>query len=61
MPTLATKRASRRWGTRFSLSDHLKKNPMGLDIIELILRTEEVFGITIPDEDAGQASTVGLL
>jgi acyl carrier protein len=34
---------------------------MGLDVVELVMRTEEVFDITIPDEDAERASTVGKL
>jgi acyl carrier protein len=32
---------------------------MGLDLVELVMQTEEVFGITIPDAEAAQASTVG--
>lgn len=32
---------------------------MGLDIVELVLRTEEVFSITIEDSDAEQLRTVG--
>ena len=32
---------------------------MGLDVVELVMRTEEVFGITIDDFDAGQIQTVG--
>lgn len=32
---------------------------MGLDIVELVLRTEEAFSITIEDSDAGQVQTVG--
>lgn len=32
---------------------------MGLDVVEVFLRTEEVFGITIADEDAERALTVG--
>ena len=32
---------------------------MGLDVVEIVLRTEEVFGIDIPDEEAGSAVTVG--
>jgi hypothetical protein len=34
---------------------------MGLDVVEIVMRTEEVFGITIADADAEQASTVGKL
>jgi acyl carrier protein len=32
---------------------------MGLDIVELVMRTEEVFSITIEDSDAEQVHTVG--
>jgi acyl carrier protein len=32
---------------------------MGMDIVELIMRTEEVFGVTIDDTDAEQIQTVG--
>jgi acyl carrier protein len=32
---------------------------MGLDIVELVMRTEEVFSIAIEDSDAGQVQTVG--
>ncbi|GAA3749498.1 acyl carrier protein [Terriglobus aquaticus] len=32
---------------------------MGLDTIEIILRTEEVFGISLPDSDCAQVRTVG--
>src|SRR5580704_14926847 len=32
---------------------------MGLDVVELLMRTEEVFGISIDDFDAGQIRTVG--
>jgi acyl carrier protein len=32
---------------------------MGLDIVELVMRCEEDFGITIADADAGQMYTVG--
>ena len=34
---------------------------MGLDAVELILRTEDEFGITIADDEAETASTVGRL
>lgn len=34
---------------------------MGLDAVEIILRCEEVFGIAIPDDEAGQIDTVGQL
>jgi acyl carrier protein len=32
---------------------------MGLDLVEVVMRTEEVFSISIPDEDAEQIRTVG--
>jgi acyl carrier protein len=32
---------------------------MGLDIVELVIRTEEVFGITIENSDAEKIRTVG--
>jgi len=32
---------------------------MGLDIIELVMRTEETFGVNIEDGAAGQIQTVG--
>ncbi len=32
---------------------------MGLDVVELVIHTEEVFDITIDDFDAGQIQTVG--
>jgi acyl carrier protein len=32
---------------------------MGLDIVELVIRTEEVFGITIENYDAEKIRTVG--
>ena len=32
---------------------------MGLDTVELVLRTEEVFGISLPDEECEQIVTVG--
>jgi acyl carrier protein len=32
---------------------------MGLDTVEIILRTEEVFAIDLPDEECGQVVTVG--
>jgi hypothetical protein len=32
---------------------------MGLDAVEIILRTEELFAITIPDDEAGNVRTVG--
>jgi acyl carrier protein len=32
---------------------------MGLDIVEIVMRCEENFGITIKDEDAEQMHTVG--
>ena len=32
---------------------------MGLDAVEIILRTEELFGIVITDEEAGAVRTVG--
>lgn len=34
---------------------------MGLDAVEMILRCEEVFGVSIPDEDVFQIATVGQL
>ena len=34
---------------------------MGLDVVEVVMRTEEVFGINVPNEDAEQATTVGRL
>ena len=34
---------------------------MGLDVVEIVMRTEEVFGITIPDGEAEAAVTVGKL
>ena len=34
---------------------------MGLDVVELVMRTEEVFGIAIADEDAEHANSVGKL
>ena len=30
-----------------------------MDMVELVMRTEEIFGITIDDSDAGQIQTVG--
>lgn len=32
---------------------------MGLDVIEIILTTEDVFSISIPDAEAGKISTFG--
>ena len=32
---------------------------MGLDTVELVLRTEEVFGISLPDEECERIITVG--
>jgi acyl carrier protein len=32
---------------------------MGLDSVEVVLRTEELFAITIPDDEAGRVRTVG--
>jgi len=32
---------------------------MGLDLVELVMACEERYGIIVPDEDAGQFSTVG--
>jgi len=32
---------------------------MGLDTVEIVLRTEEVFGISLPDEECAQIITVG--
>jgi acyl carrier protein len=32
---------------------------MGLDIVELVMRTEETFAIEIPDDEAEQIRTVG--
>lgn len=34
-------------------------NADSLDIVELMMELEENFGITIPDEDATQMSTIG--
>ncbi len=31
---------------------------MGLDTVEIVLRTEEVFGISLPDEECGKIFTV---
>ena len=39
--------------------DAASEEVMGLDIVELFMRVEEEFGIDIPDEEAGQANTVG--
>ena len=36
-----------------------RKQPMGLDSVEMILRTEEEFSITISDEEAAASVTVG--
>jgi hypothetical protein len=33
----------------------------GLDLSEVVMRTEEVFSISIPDEDAERICTVGVL
>ena len=32
---------------------------MGLDAVEIVLRTEELFAITIEDDEAGTVRTVG--
>jgi hypothetical protein len=32
---------------------------MGLDTVELVLRTEDVFAVYLPDEECGQIRTVG--
>ena len=32
---------------------------MGLDTVEIVLRTEDVFGISLPDEECGKIVTVG--
>jgi len=32
---------------------------MGLDTVELVLRTEDVFAVYMPDEECGQIRTVG--
>ena len=32
---------------------------MGLDVVEIVMALEEHFGVTLPDERAGQAITVG--
>jgi hypothetical protein len=32
---------------------------MGLDSVELVLKTEEAFGISLPDDEMGQTITVG--
>jgi acyl carrier protein len=32
---------------------------MALDVVEIVMRTEEVFGINIDETDAGKISTVG--
>ena len=37
----------------------IKKDPMGLDIVELIVEVEEKFNISIPDEEAASLATVG--
>jgi acyl carrier protein len=34
---------------------------MGLDIVEIVMQTEEDFGITIDDSDAEQVQTIGNL
>ncbi len=32
---------------------------MGLDLVEVVMRTEEVFGISLPDEECSLVRTVG--
>jgi len=32
---------------------------MGMDTVELIIRTEEVFSVDLPDEECGRVQTVG--
>lgn len=32
---------------------------MGLDSVEIVLRAEELFAITLPDDEAGSVGTVG--
>lgn len=32
---------------------------MGLDTVEIILRTEETFGVDLPDDECGRVQTVG--
>lgn len=32
---------------------------MGLDTVEIVLRTEEVFGVDLPDDECAQIITVG--
>ena len=32
---------------------------MGLDVVEIVVRTEEVFSIDLPDDECAQVSTVG--
>jgi hypothetical protein len=32
---------------------------MGMDAVEIVLRTEELFAITIPDDEASAVRTVG--
>jgi hypothetical protein len=34
---------------------------MGLDIVEMVMAVEDEFGIEIPNEEAEQSTTVGLL
>lgn len=37
----------------------LNTEPMGLDTVEIVLRTEETFNITLPDYECSQVITVG--
>ncbi len=32
---------------------------MGMDVVELVMRVEETFGIELPDDEAATATTVG--
>ena len=32
---------------------------MGLELVEILMETEEVFGISLPDDEAGQLATPG--
>jgi acyl carrier protein len=37
----------------------LNTEPMGLDTVEIVLRTEETFNINLPDNECSQVITVG--